>query len=528
MADIDSAPKASKSVWGEDDDDAVPAVDVQTGDDLDTDAYLDSCFASRYVSKPIPKKRIPEQGAPANVVFQLIKDLRSLDATPILNLASFVTTWMEPEAEQLMQLASNVNYVDSSEYPSSTEMQNRCVAMLAHLFHSPAVDACGQGDAVGTACIGSSEAIMLGALALKKRWQAMPRNEGATRAGRLPNLVMGSETHVCWEKFCRYFDVEERYVYAEEGRYVATPELMEPLIDENTIGVVGVLGSTFTGEFEDIEGINNLLVKLNASKGWDLRMHIDAASGGFVAPFVWPELQWDFRLPTVASINVSGHKYGLVYPGLGWAIWRDEQHLPEDLVFYANYLGTVERSVTLNFSKSASTIVAQYYQFLRLGIGGYRKIMLNLRSITRRLEGALLKLGYFEILSKPQGVPLVAFRFKKVLGSDGKEHRRLYDEYNLADVLRRNGWVLPAYTMPPKAEHIKLVRVTIREDLSREMVDRLVDDIAAAVAWLDTHYIFTQEQVEQIGKNLAGRTLGRLDSRVMYDLPSQIKKLQPC
>ncbi|KAL6785348.1 hypothetical protein ACKKBG_A03470 [Auxenochlorella protothecoides x Auxenochlorella symbiontica] len=470
--------------------------------------FIESTFASRYVAEPLPRYQLSEYGVPAHVCYQLIKDVRALDATPKLNLASFVTTWMEPEARDLMQDALDVNYVDTDEYPSSTEIQNRCVSILAKLYHAPSVAGEeGRGDPVGTATVGSSEAIMLGALALKKAWQTRRKAKGLDTSR--PNLVMGRETHVCWEKFCRYFDVEERYVYAEEGRYCATAELLEPLIDENTIGVAAVLGTTFTGEFEDVQAIDAMVDRVNAKNGWGVKIHVDAASGGFIAPFIYPDLEWDFRLSNVASINVSGHKYGLVYPGVGWVLWRDADHLPPELVFMENYLGSTERSITLNFSKGASQIIGQYYQFLRLGFGGYRKIFLNLEVVRKRLRRAIQLTEHFEILSPEVGVPVVAFRLTTLTGSDGKPHHRMYDEFDLADRLRMRGWVLPAYTMCPNAENIKLMRITIREDMSVQMADQLIIDLKNAIRWLDTHFIFTAEMAERMQKKLS---LERLDS----------------
>jgi len=356
---------------------------------------IESTFATRYMAEPIPKLRMPEQGIPANVVSQVIKDMRTLDARPNLNLASFVTTW---------------------------SIANRCVSMLASLYNSPAVDENGVGDAVGTASVGSSEAIMLGALALKKIWAERRVAQGKDVSK--PNLVMGSETHVCWEKFCRYFDVEARYVLAEEGRYAATPELLAAQCDENTIGVVAVLGSTYTGEFEDVAGIDAVVQKLNDDNGWNIKIHVDGASGAFVAPFIYPDVIFDFRLPNA---------------GVGWAIWRDASHLPESMVFYCDYLGTLERSITLNFSRGASQIVAQYYQLLRLGKEGYTKIMSNLSEIAAYIRNYIVKSDHFELLSKEVGVPLVAFKLKSLKHSDGSLHKRLYDEFEVADRLRIAG-----------------------------------------------------------------------------------------
>ena len=294
---------------------------------------------------------------------QLIRDERMLDRNPRMNLASFVTTWMEPECEALIKEALNVNFVDMEQYPSCTEIQNRCVAILADLYHAEDLGA----KAVGTAAIGSSEAIMLCTLSMKMKWQQRMRAAGKDPSGLKPNLIMGHNVQVCWEKATRYFEIEDRFVHLEEGKYTLTPADVAPLVDENTIGVAVILGSTYNGEFDDIAGVAKELDALQERTGLDVPMHVDAASGGFIAPFSYPDLVWDFKIPRVVSINVSGHKYGLVYPGLGWAIWRNAEALAESLVFHTNYLGSDQPSITLNFSKGASAIIAQYYRLVRLG-----------------------------------------------------------------------------------------------------------------------------------------------------------------
>lgn len=491
----------------------------------DADNIVDSTFATRYMTEPIPKCRMPDRGFPANVVYQVIKDMRTLDARPNLNLASFVTTWMEPEARQLMNDSVDVNFVDTDEYPSCTAIANRCINMLARLYHSPAVDEQGFGDAVGAASVGSSEAIMLGGLAMKKRWAE--RRKAAGLDSTKPNLVMSSCTHVCWEKFCRYWDVEPRYVPAEEGRYASTPELLVSMCDENTIGVVAVLGTTYTGEFEDVAGLDAALVKLNKENGWEIVIHVDGASGGFVAPFIYPEFAFDFRLPSVASINVSGHKYGLVYPGLGWAIWRDSTYLPESMVFYCDYLGTVERTITLNFSRGAAQIIAQYYQLLRLGFHGYTRIMGNLAAIAARVKEAIENTGHFEVVSKEIGVPVVAFRLTPLRHSDGTNHKRLYDEFQVAERMRIAGWIIPAYAAPHGAEHIKIMRITIREDFSMTMAEQVLAELNKAVAWLDAHFTMSRQEMADLSKVLLGRALTRMDTQVVRDL-SALKIVKPC
>ena len=307
-------------------------------------------YTQRLDMEPIPKFTMPLEGARPEVAYRLIHDELLLDGSSRLNLATFVTTWMEPEADRLMAEAFDKNMIDKDEYPQTAEIERRCVNMVAHLFNAP-----GDSDAVGTSTIGSSEAVMLAGLAMKWRWRARRTAVGA--ATDRPNLILGSNVQVVWEKFCRYWDVEPRYIPVQHGRYVITPGEVVDRIDENTIGVVAILGTTYTGEFEPIEAIHDAVVAHNATTGFDVPVHVDAASGGFVAPFLHPGLVWDFRLPMVKSINVSGHKYGLVYPGVGFVVWRDAEDLPDDLVFHVNYLGGDMPTFTLNFSRPGNQVV---------------------------------------------------------------------------------------------------------------------------------------------------------------------------
>lgn len=364
------------------------------------------------------------------------------------------------------------NFIDYEEYPQSADIQNRCVSMIGRLFHAPVGAGAGIG-AVGTSTVGSSEAIMLAVLAMKRKWKNRRLAEG--KSTEHPNIVMSSAVQVCWEKATRYFEIEEKLVYCTADRYVIDPEEAVSLVDENTIGICCIFGSTYTGEYEDVKAVNDLLNK----KGMDTPIHVDAASGGFVAPFVVPDLEWDFRLERVVSINVSGHKYGLVYPGVGWVVWRSAEFLPQELVFNINYLGAEQSSFTLNFSKGASQVIGQYYQLIRLGKHGYRAIMSNLTRTADYLSDSLEALG-FVIMSKKSGdgLPLVAFRFN----SDDERH---YDEFQLAHALRVRGWVVPAYTMAPHTESMKMLRIVVREDFSRSRCDSLICDIKLTMGYLD-------------------------------------------
>ncbi|KAL6405446.1 glutamate decarboxylase [Ilyonectria robusta] len=425
------------------------------------DEFSTSVYSSRFAGMDLPHHHMPECEMPRDIAYRMIKDDLSLDNNPMLNLASFVTTYMEDEAEKLMTEAFSKNFIDYEEYPQSADIQNRCVNMIGDLFHAPT------STSVGTSTVGSSEAIMLAVLAMKKRWKN--RQLAAGKSTEHPNIVMSSAVQVCWEKATRYFEIEEKLVYCTSDRYILDPDEAVDLCDENTIGICAILGTTYTGEYEDIKAINDLLVERDI----DVSIHVDAASGGFVAPFIVPDLEWDFRCEKVISINVSGHKYGLVYPGVGWVIWRAPEYLPQELVFNINYLGADQSSFTLNFSKSASQVIGQYYQLIRLGKHGYCAIMSNLTRTADYLTETLEKQG-FVIMSQRSGagLPLVAFRFPTPQ-EGGDRH---YDEFALAHHLRSRGWVVPAYTMAPNA-NVKMLRVVVREDFTRARCDSLINDI---------------------------------------------------
>ena len=338
-------------------------------------------YTGRLSTDPVPSMRLPAEAMEPAAAYRFIHDELMLDGSSRLNLATFVTTWMDPEAERLMAETFDKNMIDKDEYPATAAIESRCVAMVADLFHAENLRDDDASTATGVSTIGSSEAVMLGGLALKWRWkERVSKNDPNAWKGRTPNLVMGSNVQVVWEKFCRYFEVEPRYLPMAEDRYVITPEQVVEAVDENTIGVVGILGTTYTGELEPIAQICAALDKLASEKGLDIPVHVDAASGGFVVPFLDPDLKWDFRLPRVASINVSGHKYGLTYPGVGFVVWRNADQLPEDLVFRVNYLGGDMPTFTLNFSRPGNQVVGQYYNFLRLGRAGYTSVMLVRRS----------------------------------------------------------------------------------------------------------------------------------------------------
>jgi glutamate decarboxylase len=378
-----------------------------------------------------------------------------------MNLATFVTTWMEPQAERLMAECFDKNMIDKDEYPQTAELEMRCVNMLSRLWHAP--DA---AQATGCSTTGSSEAAMLGGLALRRRWQK--RREAEQLPANKPNLVMGINVQVCWEKLANYWDVEMRLVPMAGDRFHLSPEEAVKLCDENTIGVVAILGSTFDGSYEPVAEICAALDDLQARTGLDVPVHVDGASGGFVAPFVDPELEWDFRLDRVASINTSGHKYGLVYPGVGWIVWRDADALPEDLIFWVNYLGDNMPTFALNFSRPGSQVVAQYYNLIRLGFDGYRRVQAYARDVATSLSARIEALGPFELLTRGDELPVFAFTVK-----DDVENFTVFD---VSNALRERGWQVPAYTFPEHRTDLSALRVVVRQGFGHDLGELLVAD----------------------------------------------------
>ncbi len=426
-------------------------------------------YGNRFLTEDAPDREFPPSGMSALDAMRLVDEELALEGDPQRNLATFVTTWMEPEAQRIIGENLYRNFIDHAEYPISAEVEQRCIRMLADLYHAP-------GETTGARTQGSSEAIMLGALSLKWKWKE--RREAESKPIDKPNLIFGGDVHVVWEKFCRYFDVEPRIVRLRENKYVIGPEDVEPHIDENTIGVAAVLGTTFTGHSDDILGINKLLVDLKGEKGLDVPVHVDAASGGFVWPFLYPDSEWDFRLEQVRSINVSGHKFGLVYPGVGWLVFREKADLAEELVFYENYLGKTDATFTLNFSTGASMVLAQYYNFVRFGRSGYTYILKAMEENAKALAGKLEATGDFELIGADrEQLPLVAFKL-----SGEKD----YDEFDVSwQLSAERGWMLPAYTMPPDAQDVKIMRALVKQTLSKQQVDRLAADIVQACATLE-------------------------------------------
>jgi glutamate decarboxylase len=419
---------------------------------------------------PVPRYKLPAGGMDADTAYEIVHDELILDGNARLNLATFVTTWSEPQARKLIAETLDKNMIDKDEYPQTAELELRCVSMLADLWHAQHAE-----KALGTSTIGSSEAAMLGGLALKWRWRE--RQRAAGKPTDRPNLVMGINVQVCWEKFCRYWDVEPRLVPMAPGRYHLTPDEAAARCDENTIGVVAVLGSTQDGSYEPVADIAARLDRLQAETGLDVPIHVDGASGGFVAPFLDPDLVWDFQLPRVQSINASGHKYGLVYPGVGWAVWRDADALPEELIFRVNYLGGDTPTMALNFSRPGAQIVAQYYAFLRLGRQGYTDVHQASRDTARYLAEQIAAIGPYELVSDGSELPVFAFKLRDGSGN--------YTVYDVSDHLRRRGWQVPAYSFPADLEDVHVIRIVVRNGFRRDLADSLLADLRRTTEFLE-------------------------------------------
>ncbi|MER7110522.1 glutamate decarboxylase [Streptomyces sp. NPDC000229] len=432
------------------------------------DLQLNPLFSREPVT--VPRHALPDEAMDPDTAYQLVHDELMLDGNARLNLATFVSTWAEPQAQRLMAECADKNMIDKDEYPQTAELETRCVQMLARLWHAE-----GPHQVVGCSTTGSSEAAMLAGLALKRRWQH--RRRAAGEPADRPNLVMGINVQICWEKFADYFEVEPRYVPMEGDRYHLTPETAVELCDENTIGVVAVLGSTFDGSYEPVADIAAALDDLEARTGLDVPIHVDGASGAMIAPFIDPGLEWDFRLRRVASINTSGHKYGLVMPGVGWALWRDADALPDDLVFHVNYLGGDMPTFALNFSRPGAQVIAQYYTFLRLGFDGYRRVQQTCRDVAMRLAGRIAGLGPFELVTDGGQAPVFAFRIR-----EGVE---AYSVYDVSAALRERGWLVPAYTFPKNRDDLAVLRVVVRNGFGHDLADLLLDDLRRVLARLE-------------------------------------------
>ncbi|WP_323085866.1 glutamate decarboxylase, partial [Providencia alcalifaciens] len=449
---------------------------------------LDDIYASFDLSQSLPKTKFPIKESDPRNVFSAVRDELMLDGNSRQNLATFCQTWVDDEIRSLMDLSIDKNMIDKDEYPQTAEIENRCVHMLADLWNSP--DAL---NTLGCSTIGSSEAAMLGGLALKWQWRKKQAAKG--KPTDKPNLICGP-VQICWHKFARYFDVELREIPLEGDRLIMSPEEVLKRVDENTIGVVPTLGVTFTCQYEPVKAVHDALDKLQKETGLDIPIHVDGASGGFLAPFCAPTLEWDFRLPRVKSINASGHKFGLAPLGAGWVIWREAKDLPEELIFNVNYLGGNMPTFALNFSRPGGQIIAQYYNFLRLGREGYAKIHNACYATAQYLAREIEKLGPFEMIfdgDSAKGIPALAWKLK-----DGVKTSN-YSLYDIADKLRSRGWQVPAYSMPANREDLVIQRILVRHGVSLDLASLLIEDFKRTLEYFEKHPVSTPLSEEESG-----------------------------
>ncbi len=418
------------------------------------------------------KFKLPAGPSLPETAYQIVHDEAILDGNSRLNLATFVTTWMDDEAKKLYAESADKNMIDKDEYPATAAIEDRCWRMLADLWNVPDTK-----DTIGTSTIGSSEACMLGGLALKRLWQHKRQAEG--KSTEKPNLIMSAAVQVVWEKFCNYWDIEPRFVPVTPDHMVLDGFELEKYVDENTIGVVAILGQTFTGAYEPVKEIAKKLDEIQANTGLDIKIHVDGASGGMVAPFCQPDLEWDFRVERVNSISTSGHKYGLVYPGVGWVVWRSTKVMPESMIFHVSYLGGDMPTLALNFSRPGAQVLMQYYQFLRLGFEGYREVQQNSIDVATYLSSEIEKIGPFKLISRGDTIPVFAWILK-----DGEAKN--WSLYDLADRLRMKGWQVPAYPMADDLSDMTLQRIVVKVGLSRDLATALLADIKGETQFLES------------------------------------------
>ncbi len=446
---------------------------------------LDDIYAADDLSMVMPKYKMPEKEHDPRHAYQAVHDELMLDGNARQNLATFCQTWLEPEVHQLMDECINKNMIDKDEYPQTAELESRCVHMLADLWNAPDV-----ADTIGCSTTGSSEAAMLGGMALKWKWRE--KMKAAGKPTDKPNLVCGP-VQICWHKFARYWDIELREVPLERDRLYMTPTEAVKRCDENTIGVIPTLGITFTCAYEPVKAISETLDQLQEETGLNIPIHVDAASGGFLAPFVEPERVWDFRLPRVKSINASGHKFGLAPLGVGWVIWRDKEDLPEDLIFSVNYLGGNMPTFALNFSRPGGQIVAQYYNFIRLGKEGYRKIQQACYNTARYISDEIEKLGLFHIIYNGRGgIPAVSFSLKEGLDPG-------FNLFDLSSLIHTRGWQIAAYSLPPNRQDLVIMRILVRHGVSQDLANLLLNDIRRAIAYLEKNPVQHNATEEEYG-----------------------------
>ncbi len=452
------------------------------------DEVLDSIYANRDMEANLPSIVCPHVEMLPGEAFQAISDELLLDGNARQNLATFCQTWEEPEVHKLMDLCIDKNLIDKDEYPQSAEIERRCVHILADLWNAPA-----EGEAVGCSTIGSSEACMLGGMAAKWRWRAKRRAAG--KSTESPNMVCGP-VQVVWHKFAKYWDIEMREIPMSPGRYCMDVEQMLERVDENTIMVVPTFGVTYTGAYEPVLELSQALDKLQEDTGLDIDIHVDGASGAFLAPFCAPDILWDFRVPRVKSISTSGHKFGLAPLGVGWVIWRDVAELPDDLIFHVTYLGGDMPVFQINFSRPAGPGGGAVLQLREAGPG---RLSQRARSLLRHREVPGGGGGQAGPLRIAGGLRIPRRASPPWPGGSGEGEDPGYTLYDVADRLRTRGWQVPAYPLTGSVADISVQRILVRQGVSRDLAGILLEDMTTAVAHFDRHPVTVSMTKEESG-----------------------------
>lgn len=451
-------------------------------DNQEDSKYLEPIFGSDSEARDLPKYKLPENSVDPSLAYQMIKDELEDEGNARQNLATFCQTYMEPKATKLMAETLDKNAIDKSEYPRTTEIENRCVNIIAHLWHASKEE-----QFIGTSTVGSSEACMLAGLSMKFAWRERASKLGLDLQKRKPNLVISSSYQVCWEKFATYWDVELRTVSLDKDHLSLNLNKVLDYVDEYTIGIVGIMGITYTGQYDNIERLNDLVEKYNKKTPYKVYIHVDAASGGFYTPFIEPEIKWDFKLKNVVSINASGHKYGLVYPGIGWVLWRDKQYVPDNLIFNVSYLGGSMPTMAINFSRSASQIIGQYYNFVRLGFKGYHDIHLRTHKVAQYLTEEISNMKDFYMVNPGNHLPILCYSLKQ-------DKDRIWSLYDLSDRLRMRGWQVPTYSMPNDLDHLIVQRIVCRADFGMNNAIEFIEDMKIAIDELNNSKLISNRK----------------------------------
>lgn len=448
--------------------------------------YLTPIFGTEASNIEMSNKKINMDPVPPQLAAEMIRGYLKTEGNATQNLATFCQTYMDPVAAELMAENFEKNAIDKDEYPMTADLENRCVEIIGNLWNVNQNE-----EPIGTSTVGSSEACMLGGLAMLFRWKKLADKAGIDRCKRRPNLVISAGYQVCWEKFCRYWDIEMRTVPIDMEHLSLNMDTVMDYIDDYTIGVVAILGITYTGKYDDVKALDKLVEEYNQNhKNLPIRIHVDGASGGMVTPFIEPELEWDFRLKNVWSISTSGHKYGLVYPGVGWIIWRGKEALPEELIFWVSYLGGEEATIAINFSRSASQIVGQYYMLMRNGFSGYREIHQRTINVARYMAEEIEKMGIFEVIEDAKQIPIVCWKLKDEACVD-------WNLYDLEDRLRMHGWMIPAYPMPENIEDIDVQRLVIRQDFGMQLAVLCISEMKKQIEILNGSRIVIRDDTDE-------------------------------